>query len=213
MIFRAVNGRCAADIGGLDLPVAGEEALAILARCGLEPVRVDLIAACRGLIGRAGYRRGARLAEAPGVFDCSSLVKWAYGLLGVWLPRRAVQQYSAAEPSPDGDRRRGDLVFVSGLIDCYDTDVAAAVGHVGILTGDGTVIHAANSRVGVVETEVEAFTRNGAAYRGLRRPVSDLGRLVTFRLPPSRDIETSDDLRWLVLQEMGRPARPPRGGK
>ncbi len=204
MIFRAVNGRCAADLGSLDLPVGADEALAMLRRCGLEPIRADLIGECRALVGRVRYRRGARLAEAPAVLDCSGLVKWAFGRLGVWVPRRAVQQFSAGTPAAAGDGRAGDLVFASGLIDCYDTDVASAVGHVGILTGAGTVVHAANSRRGVVESPLSAFTKDGAAGRGLRRVVPDLGALVTFALPADRDLETSDDLRWLVLQSMGR---------
>jgi len=44
-------------------------------------------------------------------FDCSGLVQWAYGEVGVSLPRTAQEQYDATARVAPGDLQPGDLVF------------------------------------------------------------------------------------------------------
>jgi peptidoglycan DL-endopeptidase CwlO len=67
---------------------------------------------------------------SPSGFDCSGLVMYVYGQLGVSLPHNAAMQYAALPHVPLSDLEPGDLVFFNGL------------GHVGIYVGNGTMIHA-----------------------------------------------------------------------
>ena len=67
---------------------------------------------------------------SPAGFDCSGLVMYVYGQLGVSLPHFAAGQYSAGPHVPESDLQPGDLVFFYGL------------GHVGIYVGGGMFIHA-----------------------------------------------------------------------
>ena len=68
--------------------------------------------------------------ESPAGFDCSGLVAYVYGRLGVSLPRVAADQYRAGRHIARSLLRPGDLVFFHGL------------GHVGIYIGAGRFIHA-----------------------------------------------------------------------
>ena len=63
-------------------------------------------------------------------FDCSGLVQYVYGKVGISLPHHAAGQYGHGRRIPRGSLRPGDLVFFSGL------------GHVGIYAGGGKFIHA-----------------------------------------------------------------------
>jgi hypothetical protein len=79
------------------------------------------------------------------------------------------------------------------------------VGHVGIATGEGTIVHAANSRVGIIETTVEDFI-SGEKLRGIRRYVPKDSEVVTVTTPPQREVETSDDIQWILLQTQAKNA-------
>ena len=81
----------------------------------------------RGQLG-VPYRWGG---ASPGAgFDCSGLVQYVYGRLGITLPHNAASQYGHGRRVARGALRAGDLVFFSGL------------GHVGIYAGGGKFIHA-----------------------------------------------------------------------
>ncbi len=73
------------------------------------------------------YRWGG---DSPRGFDCSGLVQYVYGRLGVHLPRVTYSQWHAGRHVPLHDLRPGDLVFFDHL------------GHVGIYTGHGWFVHA-----------------------------------------------------------------------
>lgn len=68
--------------------------------------------------------------EDPSGFDCSGLVQYVYGEVGITLPRVAHDQYYAGPHVPRDQLRAGDLVFFHEL------------GHVGIYLGGGRFIHA-----------------------------------------------------------------------
>jgi cell wall-associated NlpC family hydrolase len=70
-------------------------------------------------------------AAGPNSFDCSGLVMWAYGQVGVSLPHYTGAQYSATARIPISDLQPGDLVF-------FYSDLH----HVGIYAGGGMMIHA-----------------------------------------------------------------------
>lgn len=70
---------------------------------------------------------------SPSGFDCSGLVAYVYGRLGIEVPHNAAAQFRVGRPVPVGKLEPGDLVFFHGL------------GHVGIAVGDGRYIHAPQS--------------------------------------------------------------------
>jgi cell wall-associated NlpC family hydrolase len=68
--------------------------------------------------------------ESPSGFDCSGLVQYVYGRLGIGLPRVAADQYRAGRHVARAALLPGDLVFFDHL------------DHVGIYVGHGAFIHA-----------------------------------------------------------------------
>ena len=88
--------------------------------------RAVVLRAVRAQLGTP-YRWGG---AAPGGFDCSGLVMWAYGRAGVSLPHSSYALMEAGRPVRRSAMRPGDLVFSYGG------------GHVGVYMGHGRVIHA-----------------------------------------------------------------------
>ena len=97
------------------------------------------------------YRYGGM---SPSGFDCSGLVAYVYGKLGVSLPHNAAAQYSYGRPVSRGNLRPGDLVFFHGL------------GHVGLYIGRGRIIHAPQSGERV---EVQSLAERSQSIQGARR--------------------------------------------
>ena len=203
MEYRAAGSRCAVVLEYLRLPTPREETLAILNRKGFSVVEVNIVTLARHCIGISQYRRGARPSEAPMVVDCSSFAKWLYAERGIWLPRRAIQQRELGEVINFDELVAGDLVFVSGWIDYYHGDPMNGVGHVGIATGDGTVIHAASRRANVVESPIDKFVGK-TKFRGARRYIPKGVEVLTLETPTDREVEIADDIRWIVLQSLPR---------
>ena len=199
-MYRAVGNRLTVDFDALKLPVSNEKAIAILESIGFNSMGVDIITDARSLVDNAKYKRGARLREAPAVFDCSGLIKWLYGLLGIWLPRRSIQQREIGEIVDFPNRRPGDIIFCSGCIDYYWQNPDDGVGHVGIISDRDSVIHAANRKSGVIESSIDRFVENDK-FRGIRRIVPIQG-IHTIEFPLEREVEISDDIRWIVLQKL-----------
>jgi hypothetical protein len=201
MEYRAVGYRCVVDIDSLQLPISKEEVLSILAAKNFKILEIDITALARNCIGVSEYRRGARLSEAPATFDCSSFIKWLYGQCGLWLPRRSIQQRELGESIELNRVASGDAVFVSGSIDYYQNDPADGVGHVGIATGDNSVIHAGNSKVGIIENSLDAFVGKDK-FRGARRYIPKHREIVILETPIGREVEIADDIKWIVLQSL-----------
>jgi hypothetical protein len=201
MKYFAVNDRCAVNLESLNLLIGRDETLRILSLKGFEIVNIDLISLARECIANSKYQRGARLFDAPAVVDCSSLIKWLYGMRGIWLPRRSIQQRELGEVVSRESVVAGDVIFVSGWIDYYIDDHSDGVGHVGIATGEGTVIHAAGRDSGVIESSLDSFVGE-TKLRGVRRYIPVDLEVLTFKTPINREVEMSDDLRWIVLQSL-----------
>lgn len=91
-------------------------------------------------------------------------------------------------------------MFVSGYRDYFISNPSEGVGHVGMATGEGTIIHAANKKSGVIEVPLADFCGND--FRGVTRIVPDLSRLLVFETPLEREVETSDDIRWIIAQRL-----------
>lgn len=203
MSYRAVGNRCAVDFDELQLPISYEEAEVILIKQGFKVVETDLMELAHGCLGTSQYRRSARLSEAPAVVDCSSFIKWLYGMCGIWLPRRTIQQRELGESITLDQMVAGDVVFFTGSVNYYHDDPSHGVGHVGIVTDDGKVIHAAGRKEGVIKQELDEFLGK-RELRGVRRYIPQGRRIVTLETPPEREVEISSDLRWIILQLLPR---------
>jgi cell wall-associated NlpC family hydrolase len=92
---------------------------------------------------------------SPSGFDCSGLVMYVYGRLGVSLPHNAAAQYGMGTPVPRDALEPGDLVFFDGL------------GHVGIYVGGGSFIHAPHTGTVVQISSLSGWY--SSEYVGARR--------------------------------------------
>ena len=100
------------------------------------------------------YRWGG---TSPGSgFDCSGLVYWTYGRLGISLPHSSYALAGTGRPIRSSRLRPGDLLFFWGN------------GHVGIYVGHGRMVHAphAGERVQVVRLAASGY---GGALDAARR--------------------------------------------
>jgi peptidoglycan DL-endopeptidase CwlO len=94
--------------------------------------------------------------SAPGGFDCSGLVMWAYAQVGVSLPHSSYAQYGYGVPVSRDQLEPGDIVFFDGL------------GHVGIYIGGDQFVHAPHTGdVVKISSLDEAWY--AATYVGARR--------------------------------------------
>ncbi len=101
------------------------------------------------------YRWGG---ASPAGFDCSGLVYWTYGRLGIELPHSSYALYGRGRHVARSRMKPGDLLFFSGL------------GHVGIYIGRGRMVHAphSGSRVEVIRLGQSSY---GGRLIGVRRVV------------------------------------------
>ncbi len=77
-------------------------------------------------------------------FDCSGLVQWVYGQVGIKLPRTAQEQWDATTHISASQAQPGDLVFFAGTYD----DPGNTVTHVGIYVGNNMMYDADDSGIG-----------------------------------------------------------------
>jgi peptidoglycan DL-endopeptidase CwlO len=91
-------------------------------------------------------------------FDCSGLVSWAYGRLGIALPHSSYALYGKGRRVPVATLKAGDLLFFSGL------------GHVGLYLGRGRMVHAPHSGR-LVEVVRLGHSGYGSRLVGARRIV------------------------------------------
>lgn len=103
------------------------------------------------------YRWGG---ESPSSgFDCSGLVRWAYGHVGVDLPHNSYALYGEGRRVSGSGLRTGDILFFEGL------------GHVGLYLGRGRMVHAPQTGR-FVEVVRLSTTNYGARLVGARRVVA-----------------------------------------
>lgn len=105
-------------------------------------------------------------------FDCSGLVQYVYGKLGVSLPRVSADQAKAGQPVAVADLQKGDLVFFGSPVD-----------HVGIYAGGGKMVVAPKTG-DVVKVQDINFDRVVAARR-VAPSVAVGGSLALDALPPA----------------------------
>jgi cell wall-associated NlpC family hydrolase len=94
---------------------------------------------------------------SPHGFDCSGLVQYVYGKLGVRLPHYTYSQFRLGRRVSRRGLRPGDLVFMNG------------VQHVGIYAGGNRFIHAPSSGDVVKVSRLTGWY--ASTYVGARRIV------------------------------------------
>ncbi|PIE21452.1 MAG: hypothetical protein CSA64_01955 [Arachnia propionica] len=77
-------------------------------------------------------------SSGPNSFDCSGLMRYAYGKVGISLSRSSRAQSRNGRRVSIDNLRPGDLVFYY-----------SPISHVGMYIGNGKIVHAANPRRGV----------------------------------------------------------------
>ncbi|MEO1595257.1 MAG: C40 family peptidase [Pseudomonadota bacterium] len=147
-------------------PAAAREAVARPAPTGVSrpgPARQtparhnDAAAMALAQVGEP-YRYGG---SAPGGFDCSGLVQYAYALAGVALPRTTQAQWRELPRVAVSERRVGDLLFFR---------IDGRLSHVGLYLGGGQFVHAPRTGTRV---RVERLDASFYASRlvGVARPL------------------------------------------
>ena len=103
------------------------------------------------------YRWGGT-SPASGL-DCSGLVYWAYGRLGIALPHSSYALYHEGHGVARSKTKAGDVLVFSGL------------GHVGLYVGHGRMVHAPHSgaRVEVVKLGSSQYGSRIVSVRRIRR--------------------------------------------
>jgi peptidoglycan DL-endopeptidase CwlO len=96
--------------------------------------RANVVQAALTQVGSSYVWGGA----APGGFDCSGLVMWAFQQAGISLPHSSQAQASGGQPVALSDLQPGDVVT-------FYSDAS----HSGIYVGDGMVIHSSTYGVPV----------------------------------------------------------------
>lgn len=103
------------------------------------------------------YRWGG---ESPSTgFDCSGLVRWAYGRVGVDLPHNSYALYGEGRRVSESGMEAGDILFFEGL------------GHVGLYLGRGRMVHAPQTGRDVEVVRLSS-TNYGGRLIGARRVVA-----------------------------------------
>ncbi|MDR2123883.1 MAG: C40 family peptidase [Desulfovibrio sp.] len=126
----------------------------------------DVVAAARKGLG-APYRFGGSSPQTG--FDCSGLVLWSYGQIGIRLPRSAREQIRFGMPVQSReDLKPGDIVVFKGI--------RSRTGwHSGIYAGNGKFIHSPSNGKVVAESgmDEEYFARRFAGARRIPRDGSE----------------------------------------
>ncbi len=93
--------------------------------------------------------------------DCSGLAMAVCRKWGLLLPRSSSAQFQQGKPVPKKELEAGDLVF-------FRNTYKRGISHVGIYIGDDKMVHAANSRQGVIVSSLsEAYFAHH--FAGARR--------------------------------------------
>jgi cell wall-associated NlpC family hydrolase len=97
-------------------------------------------------------------------FDCSGLIRYAYGEFGIQLPRISGDQVIEGDPVEleVESLHPGDILG-------FSTVVGGEVTHVGLYVGDGEFIHSSTSGVRVSDLRTPYWQRHFIAARRILR--------------------------------------------
>lgn len=88
-------------------------------------------------------------------FDCSGIIQYAYGQVGIKLSRTAQNQYDQCTIVPQSEAKSGDLVFFKGTYDCPDF-----ITHIGIYVGDNKMYQSGGHGLGYVDLTKEYYQQH-----------------------------------------------------
>ena len=97
---------------------------------------------------------------SPGGFDCSGLLQYTWGKLGVNIPRTTYDQWKVGQPVAPNALRPGDAVFFKG-----SDSQGGLPGHVGMYIGGGRFIEAPHTGSTVHISNLRGYP----GYMGARR--------------------------------------------
>ena len=101
-------------------------------------------------------------AATPTQMDCSGLTMQCYAKVGINLPHRAMDQARYGRDVMDEELKPGDLLM-------FGSRGSNHISHVGMYVGDGMMIHAANSKQGVIASDLNNYLKYGGSLKAARR--------------------------------------------
>lgn len=110
----------------------------------LEEARKEMINYAKDYVGNPYVWGGTSLTDGV---DCSGFTQAIYKKYGVDLPHNSLAQREAG-------------ITIEGLGNAKPGDLICFKGHVALYAGDGTMIHAKNSRSGIVHEQIGAYWAN-----------------------------------------------------
>lgn len=108
-----------------------------------------------------GYRYVYGGTTPSSGFDCSGFIYYVFNSCGYSVGRSITAQAGSGVAVSKSELQLGDVVF-------FNNTSSGAIGHVGIYIGDGRMIHAANSRRGVVTDTINSGYYNTYYYTARR---------------------------------------------
>lgn len=105
----------------------------------------DIVAFAKNYLGYKYVSGGSTPAKG---FDCSGFTTYIYKHFGISLSRTSSGQSGNGKTVAKSDMKAGDIICFS------NSSGSKKIGHVGIYVGGGKFIHAANSRKGVIISNV-----------------------------------------------------------
>ncbi len=160
----------------------------------------DLIRTVRHVVGMP-YRPNAATCERPRTFDCSSLIKWTFAQVGIWLPRFTHLMVNHGEQCSRDDVQPGDLLFTPGSKPWRHAAYAEGIGHVAIVTVPGSCVHTDNTQTKrVVEVSIASLVHDIVA---VRRIIPNPCYCTVVRLPRTLlHITTAEELTACIRSEL-----------
>lgn len=111
----------------------------------INDIRLKILAEANSWIGTPYVYGGNSRSGA----DCSGFVQSVFLAVGISLPRTSQQQFDYSERINLEEIEIGDLIFFKRK---------GKISHVGIYSGDGTMIHSSSSQ-GVIRQSIEEYLR------------------------------------------------------
>ena len=108
-----------------------------------------------------GYRYVLGGTTPGSGFDCSGFVYYVFNSNGYSISRSLYAQASTGTAVSKSELQPGDVVF-------FNNTSSGSLGHVGIYIGDGMMVHAANSKRGVVTDTINSGYYNTYYYSARR---------------------------------------------
>lgn len=100
----------------------------------------------------------------PNSFDCSGLVQYCYGQIGINLNRTAQMQYEQCSIIPPDSAKPGDLVFFQGTYNCGDY-----ITHVGIYIGNNKFYQSAGAGIGEADLNSSYYNSHFVGFGRINR--------------------------------------------